>query len=71
MLALIAPRNWQKLGFFVLAALAGYSRVYLSQHFLIDITVGSVIGITIIMLLFLWAGNWEKPWLDKSLIRKK
>lgn len=71
MLALIAPKNWQKLSCFVLAALAGYSRVYLSQHFLIDITVGSVIGITIIMLLFLWAVNWEKPWLDKSLIRKK
>jgi len=69
-LALIVPKNWQKLSCFVLAALAGYSRIYLSQHFLIDITVGSVIGITIIMLLFLWAGKWKKPWLDESLIRR-
>jgi len=29
----------------VLAIIAGYSRVYLSQHFLIDVLVGSVLGI--------------------------
>jgi len=28
-----------------LAALVGYSRIYLGQHFLLDVTVGSVIGV--------------------------
>lgn len=40
-----------KLFFLSLAALTAFSRVYLSQHWLIDITVGSVIG-TVFSLLF-------------------
>jgi len=71
MLALIVPKNWQKLLCFGLAALGGYSRVYISQHFLIDVTVGSVLGIGFILLFFYWAAKWETPWLDKSLIRRK
>jgi membrane-associated phospholipid phosphatase len=70
MLALIAPKNAQKLILFFAAALVGYSRVYLSQHFLIDITVGSALGVTILLLFFYWLGNMDKPWLDKSLIRR-
>lgn len=70
MLALIAKTKMQKFFFFIMAALVGYSRVYLSQHFLIDITVGSVIGMTIILLLFWWFSKSNKTWLDNSLIRK-
>ncbi|MBR4546505.1 MAG: phosphatase PAP2 family protein [Paludibacteraceae bacterium] len=29
----------------ILAALEGYSRIYLSQHFLLDVTVGMTIGV--------------------------
>ena len=29
----------------ILAALGGYSRIYLSQHFLLDVTVGMIIGV--------------------------
>lgn len=43
-LALITPRKWAP--FWVLAAWAvAYSRIYLSQHFLEDILLGSVIGV--------------------------
>lgn len=35
-----------------LAALGGYSRIYLSQHFLSDVCVGSIIGVVIPCLLF-------------------
>ncbi|MBO4907503.1 MAG: phosphatase PAP2 family protein [Bacteroidaceae bacterium] len=35
-----------------LAALGGYSRIYLSQHFLSDVCVGSMIGVTIPCLIF-------------------
>lgn len=71
MLALISPGKWLKLFWFFMAAVVGYSRVYLSQHFLIDITVGSVIGTTIILLMFIWLNKSDKIWLDKSLIRRK
>lgn len=39
----------------VIAALGGYSRVYLSQHFLLDVCVGSIIGFTTPCLIFYFA----------------
>ena len=36
----------------VLAALGAYSRVYLSQHFISDVCVGSIIGFTTPFLMF-------------------
>lgn len=49
-LAAMLPRWWQKLLCFVVAALAAYSRIYLSQHFLDDVVAGSVIGIVSTLL---------------------
>jgi membrane-associated phospholipid phosphatase len=40
----------------VLAALGGYSRIYLSQHFLSDVCVGSIIGVAVPCLLFYFVG---------------
>jgi membrane-associated phospholipid phosphatase len=71
MLALIAQTKSQKLFLFFMAALVGYSRVYLSQHFLIDITVGSLFGTTIMLLMFWWLSQSNKTWLNKSLINRK
>lgn len=70
MLALLVPNKALKLVMFFMAALVGYSRVYLSQHFLIDITVGSVLGTAIMLLAYLSFSKSNKLWLDKSLIRK-
>ena len=43
-LALIIRSRYLKLVCFLIACLVAYSRVYLSQHFLIDIIIGSLIG---------------------------
>lgn len=40
-----------------LAALGAYSRIYLSQHFLSDVCVGSIIGFVTPCLIFYFAGN--------------
>ena len=40
-----------------LAALGGYSRIYLSQHFLSDVCVGSIIGVTMPCLVFYFGRN--------------
>ena len=46
-------RNQQRSFLFFLAALlVGYSRVYLAQHFLLDVTVGMVLGTLIGMFSF-------------------
>ena len=70
MLALITENKMLKFIFFIIAALVGYSRVYLSQHFLMDITVGSFLGITLLIPFFLWFSNMNKTWLNKSLNRR-
>ncbi len=67
MLALIVENKFLKLFFLVMAIIVAYSRVYLSQHFLIDITVGSFIGTVFMLLVFWWVQNWNRHWLDKSL----
>ena len=46
--------NLLMLSLVMLAALGGYSRVYLSQHFLSDVCVGSIIGFVSPCLFFSW-----------------
>lgn len=66
-LSLMMKSNLAKWLFFVVAILIGYSRIYLSQHFLSDVLAGSIIG-TIIFLLTLCIFNksWHK-W-DTSIL---
>jgi len=67
-LALIVKNKTYKVVFFFVAFLAGYSRVYLSQHFFEDVYAGSLIGVIITMLIFNFIQKNEKNWMDKSLI---
>jgi membrane-associated phospholipid phosphatase len=59
-LALIS--NNKKWGYFygVLAILISFSRVYLSQHYFIDILVGSILGTTITFFIYYY---FAKKWL--------
>lgn len=70
-LAMISNNNLMKSLYLSLALLIGFSRVYISQHFLGDVVAGSVIGITC-ALIFGWlllTGPWSAPGkLDKRLI---
>jgi membrane-associated phospholipid phosphatase len=51
-LAFVIPNKFLKLLLLLLAVLTSLSRVYLSQHWLIDITAGSVIGIGFSILYY-------------------
>jgi membrane-associated phospholipid phosphatase len=67
-LIFVSRNHLLKLLFFTLAILAAYSRVYLSQHWLIDIYVGSVIGVCFSLLfygVFYHTNKW--PQLNMSL----
>ncbi|MCG6187802.1 phosphatase PAP2 family protein [Maribellus maritimus] len=70
MMALMVKNNFLKFIFFILAALVAYSRVYISQHFLIDITAGSIIGVMLIVLTWLSFEKIDKHWLNRSFIRR-
>ncbi len=68
-LAFVMKRPGWKLFFFCLALLVGYSRVYLSQHFLSDIYAGSIIGtLTATIGYYLIRKPMEeKRWMGSSL----
>ena len=63
----------KKLGalLFVLSLMVGYSRMYLSQHYLIDVVAGSVIGIIIALFSYILIQKSDRinqiSWIDKSL----
>ena len=68
-LALLSKNKSLKILFFIIALTAAFSRTYLSQHWLVDITIGSIIG-TIAAVLFYFIliqattlQNFNKPLL--------
>jgi membrane-associated phospholipid phosphatase len=69
-MALLVKNNYLKLFFFVMAVVIGYSRVYISQHFLQDIAVGSLFGVIFILFSWLWFEKINKKWLDKSIVNR-
>jgi membrane-associated phospholipid phosphatase len=64
----IFKNNGLKALMLVLAALIAYSRVYLSQHFLIDIVVGSLIGTLTAIFLEKYLLKFKNGWLDSNLV---
>jgi len=69
-LALVIKKPALKFVMFLLAITVAYSRVYISQHFLIDITVGSIIAVLIMFFTYLWMKSWNKEWIDGSVLSK-
>jgi membrane-associated phospholipid phosphatase len=73
-LALILENKILKFTMFLIAILVGASRVYLSQHFLNDVYAGSLIGVIISILIYLYLFS-EKgkniSWMDRSIIKTK
>lgn len=53
---------------FVLAVLVGYSRIYLSQHFAIDVLAGSLIGVSVTVLCKYYFDKTTLKWADSSLL---
>lgn len=44
LLTLWTPKPWLKVGCLVMACLIGFSRMYLLQHFMVDVYAGSLLG---------------------------
>jgi membrane-associated phospholipid phosphatase len=57
-----------KLVLFLVALLVGYSRVYLSQHFLNDIYAGSIVGMVSVPVMYSLMNRIKGKWADKSLL---
>ena len=56
--------------FFLIAVLIGFSRIYLSQHFLADVLIGSLIGVFLVLLVYYCFEKYvSKPGLEKALFK--
>lgn len=71
-LAFMTKKQYLKILFLVIALLTSFSRVYLSQHWLNDITAGSIIGVIFsILFYYLLIGRNKLQQLDKPLYKLK
>jgi len=69
-LALVVKKRGLSLVFFCIAFLVGYSRMYLSQHFLLDVVAGAGLGILAASISYvistkLTQSFWQTPILKK------
>lgn len=69
-LALLSKKPFWKVFWLVLALTGSFSRIYLSQHFLVDITVGSLIGTTGAVLVYWWISQYSQVWIDRSPLQQ-
>ncbi len=69
-IALLLPDKKQTGRFFLLivAILTGFSRIYLSQHFLVDVFFGSLLGVTVASVFYLLFRNQASKKMEKSLL---
>jgi membrane-associated phospholipid phosphatase len=69
-LSVVSKNNFLKFCCFLAACIIGYSRIYLSQHFLVDVVFGSLIGVLTVMIYSYFNSRLEAGWLDKPLLGK-
>lgn len=65
-MALMTKNRLLQFAYLVIAIIIGISRVYLLQHFLIDITVGAFLGVCCGFIAFLLLAEIDKPFLNNS-----
>lgn len=67
--ALVNEKRSIAVACFFIATLAAFSRIYLVQHFLLDILVGSATGIFLTGIIYYLAYLWEPFWQHQRLNR--
>jgi len=66
-LAILSKYKPMQVVFLIFALLIAYSRVYLSQHFLIDALTGSFIGVVSVFIYLRLHEQIQKSWMTKPL----
>ena len=68
-LALYTKKSAIHFLYFILAFLVGYSRIYLSQHFAVDVLAGSFVGILAVICTKYLINKFPVKWIDNSFFR--
>lgn len=66
-ISLILKSEWLKTVCFFIAAGVAWSRIYLSEHFLMDVTAGAILGMGSAFLSFWWLKRYRADWLMSPL----
>ena len=66
-LSMMVKNNWLKFFFFFLALLTAFTRVYLSQHFFMDVYGGSLVGVISALVAYLIVLRIKKKWTEQPL----
>ena len=71
LLTFLLPRKkWIGLLCFILALIVGLSRIYLVQHFLKDVYVGALMGVSIAIIIYYWQSQYATDttkWIDQKI----
>jgi len=70
-LSLLSGKKYMEVLLFLLALGVGYSRIYLSQHFLMDVVAGAFIGLLTGGLSWWWLQRYSAQKLDQPLSFRK
>jgi membrane-associated phospholipid phosphatase len=70
LMAFMVEKKWLKITFLTSAVLVGYSRMYLSQHFLIDVTFGSLLGVICAITFYVLFAKIGNPKMDMSITNR-
>lgn len=66
-LSILVKNNWLKFFFFFLALLTAFTRVYLSQHFFMDVYGGSILGVISALIAFFFVNTIKKNWAGQPI----
>lgn len=69
LLALNSPNKKVALLLLIPAVLTGYSRIYLGEHFLADVTAGALLGTLSALLVYWWLRNVQINWTSFNQTR--
>ncbi len=67
LLAFISEKEPIKISALLVSFIISYSRVYLSQHFLVDILAGSFLGMITILFFYWYFHTLKATWLNKPV----
>jgi membrane-associated phospholipid phosphatase len=65
-LALFSRKAAAQAFFAIVAAMVGYSRMYLGQHFMTDVLAGAVIGTAVALVTDRIFAVWQPKWLHPN-----
>lgn len=68
-LSFLTSKKYLQFTYLALALLTGFSRIYLSQHFLIDVYFGAITGIVTAFFLIFYLDKIKAPWLESSIMQ--